>query len=284
MVAGDREVVAGWVPGGKRVWTYHSWPGVVKIWKEGEVVREWRGNAVAFREDGGAWATGEGKRIVVRDGGQVVRELDGHTDMVSGLAWAGGRLASIARDGALRVWETGTGKAAGVWELVTHGGASVAWDRAGKRIAVSCLDAIHIWEVGKREPVLTLRAHRGDVRALAWNGDGSRLASGGMDRTVRIWDGRTGELLETLETQPAQWGARAVDAWRSVGEDEFLAVMKERGARQDREKTEFQRYDPVTGDLLDGYWQWRGADGGVEGKQEVYSWRGEIQFVYRVAE
>ena len=79
-------------------------------------------------------------------------------------------MASIARDGALRVWEVATGKAAGVWELVTHGGASVAWDPAGKRIAVTCLDAIHIWEVGKREPVLTLRAHRGDVRALAWNG------------------------------------------------------------------------------------------------------------------
>ena len=36
------------------------------------------------------------------------------------------------------------------------------------------------------EPLLTLRGHTNAVYSVAFSGDG-RIASGGMDRTVRIW-------------------------------------------------------------------------------------------------
>lgn len=45
---------------------------------------------------------------------------------------------------------------------------------------------------------MTLRGHRGPVRALAWSKDGKRLASGGADRFIRIWNADTGECLRTL--------------------------------------------------------------------------------------
>ena len=41
---------------------------------------------------------------------------------------------------------------------------------------------------------LTLRGHSVSVTTVAWNPDGSRLASAGADRTVKVWDARTGEL------------------------------------------------------------------------------------------
>jgi WD40 repeat protein/transcriptional regulator with XRE-family HTH domain len=49
-----------------------------------------------------------------------------------------------------------------------------------------------------RQPV-TLRGHVGGVRSVALNADGRLLASGGVDRTVRLWDTRNGELLVTLQ-------------------------------------------------------------------------------------
>jgi WD40 repeat protein len=44
-----------------------------------------------------------------------------------------------------------------------------------------------------------LRAHDGAVQAVAYSPDGSLLATGSADRTVKIWNARTLEALRTLE-------------------------------------------------------------------------------------
>jgi WD40 repeat protein/serine/threonine protein kinase len=45
------------------------------------------------------------------------------------------------------------------------------------------------------------------IRSVAWNSDGSRLASGGEDGTVKIWESATGKLLETLRGHTATTGS-----------------------------------------------------------------------------
>ncbi len=43
-------------------------------------------------------------------------------------------------------------------------------------------------------------AHTAEVPSVAWNSDGSILASGSMDGVIKIWDAATGDELETIQT------------------------------------------------------------------------------------
>ncbi|MGC9084472.1 MAG: WD40 repeat domain-containing protein, partial [Anaerolineae bacterium] len=44
-----------------------------------------------------------------------------------------------------------------------------------------------------------LKEHTRGVLSVAFSPDGQKLASGSADRTVRLWDLATGEILHVLE-------------------------------------------------------------------------------------
>jgi WD40 repeat protein len=47
--------------------------------------------------------------------------------------------------------------------------------------------------------LFTLQGHRDWVRSVAFSPDGERLASGSSDNTVKLWDIRNGECLNTFQ-------------------------------------------------------------------------------------
>ena len=69
---------------------------------------------------------------------------------------------------------------------------SVAWRSHFPRIP-SFTNAL----LGER-PLLTLRLGSG-VNAIACSSDGRRIVSGSDDKSVRVWDASTGEVLNVLE-------------------------------------------------------------------------------------
>ena len=51
---------------------------------------------------------------------------------------------------------------------------------------------------GQAKSKQTLSGHRGTVYSVALSPDGSTLASGSYDHTIRLWDLHTGKLKRTL--------------------------------------------------------------------------------------
>ena len=49
------------------------------------------------------------------------------------------------------------------------------------------------------EPIRTIEAHCGSGNSLAFSPDGKILANGSNDRSVMLWDVRTGKHLGTLK-------------------------------------------------------------------------------------
>jgi WD40 repeat protein len=57
---------------------------------------------------------------------------------------------------------------------------------------------VEIWNASSLEPVHTLRQHESGVTSIAYSPDGTWLASGSADRTVKLWDPGAGSLRQTL--------------------------------------------------------------------------------------
>jgi WD40 repeat protein len=112
--------------------------------------------------------------------------------------------------GAVRVWDAETGRAVGT--LGPHGREirGVVFSRGGEHLAVASSDGVvKLWDAkrldrqqfdGKAGPRITpIRARvAGPGLSVAFSADGRRLATGGEENTVKIWDVEKGGELLTL--------------------------------------------------------------------------------------
>jgi WD40 repeat protein len=65
---------------------------------------------------------------------------------------------------------------------------SLSWDSVGSWIALGSYDKTI-------KKLRTLEGHSGHVRCLDWR---KKLVSGSRDKTIKLWDGLSGQLLNTL--------------------------------------------------------------------------------------
>ncbi|MGJ6965620.1 NB-ARC domain-containing protein [Streptosporangium sp. G11] len=131
--------------------------------------------------------------------GRLLRRLEGHQRDVNSIALLGaGPLAvSGGADQSLRIWDIDTGACQTSLEGQEQPINSVACSPTGI-IATGGMDAlIRLWDRDGR-CLRILAGHGAKVGPLAFNGDGTRLASCGDDRTVRVWDVATGRAVRVL--------------------------------------------------------------------------------------
>lgn len=160
---------------------------------------------IAFSPDGSYIATASHDNTVkVWDNasGNELLTLLGHSDGVLDVAFSprGTYLATAGRDRTVRVWRVSTGEPVCVLQ---HERAvlSVAFSpNADERLLASGGEdeAALIWNLGSGKIVHVLDEHNGAINRVSFSPDGSRLATASRDKTVNIWDVKTGELLRKV--------------------------------------------------------------------------------------
>jgi hypothetical protein len=139
---------------------------------------------------------------IPRRGGRVAWHPDGH------------RLALGSNEGALEIWDGWQGKLLATWrtseppipgvipdphEPITQV-SDVAWDPFGERLAyVTQNTEVAILDAQNGTVLRRLSGHTGGVWCLAWSHDGRRLATGGQDGSLRIYNAESGDQVAAFD-------------------------------------------------------------------------------------
>jgi WD40 repeat protein len=140
-------------------------------------------------------------RIWDLESGAAVRTLEGFRRAVTAVAVSPDGAIAVGglRDGKLAVWRLEDGAA--LRTLSGHDSAirAVAITPDAKRVVVASWSRLVVAQLEPLEAVHVLEGHTSQVTAVAVTPDGARMVSGSRDRTLKVWDLASGELLLTLE-------------------------------------------------------------------------------------
>lgn len=168
--------------------------------------------------------------------GTELTTLLGHLDRIAGVAFSpdGKCVVSGSFDGLIKMWEPGVdhtapltlegrhsgkmgfspdgkyivtgGKKIEIWDTVTgnevmgidEAGGCVSFSPDAKRIISADGNDINIWDASSGKKLRTLSGHDDTIWSMSYSPDGTRIVSGGDDKTVRVWNPVTGAEIMTL--------------------------------------------------------------------------------------
>lgn len=256
ILSGHKDGVSSvaWSPDSKRIAT-GSWDSTCKVWDAatGKELLTLTGSqsglsSVTWSPDGKRLATG-GKDKKVRiwspENGEELLTLD-QSDAIESLAWSpdGRRLATGSADSKITIWDIDTGKESMTMRSPNREVNSVVWSPDGTRLAsdgIALAWSVEVWNASTGKRLLALSSPT-PVLSVAWSPNGSYLATGRNDETVRIFGAETGHELLVLR---GHTGSVSSVAWSpnsqqvvSGSDDNTIKVW------DIKRSEEFPSYDP----------------------------------------
>jgi WD40 repeat protein len=143
----------------------------------------------------------------------------------------GTEFATASADGIVTIWDTSGHSRVRYASPVPV--RALAWSPDRPLLAVAREDGVLIlWSVDA-ETWRELLGHRGAINAVQFSADGRRLATGGRDRTVRVWDVATGRARVLPEDHRSEVTMVAIrsngDAIASASDGEVHAWFDQDG-------------------------------------------------------
>jgi WD40 repeat protein len=127
--------------------------------------------------------------------GEAIGALHGHERLAFALAFSpdGRHLASGDNGGTVKLWDVAARALRATLpvsedQLFKDEVLALAFSPDGGTLAVAVNRVVQLWDVATGKRLARLEEHQGKVKCLAFSPDGTRLASGSYDQTVRLWD------------------------------------------------------------------------------------------------
>ncbi|MBD2028165.1 WD40 repeat domain-containing protein [Leptolyngbya sp. FACHB-711] len=196
--------------------------GTLKLWdlEQGTCLKTFQGHTqevttAIFSPDGQSLASCSHDQIIKLwdiETGQCIKTLQGHSNRIWSIAFSpnGQSLASGGDDHAIKVWDVRTGQCIKTWKGHTNEILCLALHTEHALMATGHEDeTIKLWDLKTGQVIKTLRGHRDRVWAVAFSPQSTEtdanelnqaiLVSGSGDNTIKVWNWKTGQCLQTFE-------------------------------------------------------------------------------------
>ena len=182
-----------------------------------------------------ATGTTNGQDSVGRASVRLRATLAGHTKSISDIRFSpsGKTLVTVSLDGAIRLWDVGTGETRAALKIAEkHRLSSLRWSRDELLVAGysargwSSVAEVRVWDARTGELKVAFDpGHASYIMGFDWSPDGRVLLTAGEDGVVKLWDAATGRLMHTLGQDPRS-PDETDSLWKSIFTHKRLADMR----------------------------------------------------------
>lgn len=158
--------------------------------------------------------------------GELKQTLKGHTNIIEALSYSpdGQRIVSGSADRTIKLWDSKTGQLKQTFKQHKNNIRQLKYSKKGQMVMASSRDTTRWWDTEKKPLKQVLKGHQKRVSALSYSPNADVLASVSNDRSIKLWDTKTGELKQTLKrSNDSKWGIEMIDALKYSPNGQVLA-------------------------------------------------------------